>query len=198
MRKNFDGYRTKNLQEKIYVHTDRPTYLAGETVWFKIYLTDASLHKALDLSRVAYLEVINTNDVAAFQFKIEMKNGAGSGSFAIPFDWNTDNYTIRCYTNWMKNFDSDFLFEKTISIINPFKAPEQNISANTIHAQFFPEGGNVVAGIKSKVAFQVVDENGQGIDFLGCVLNERNDTIVKFTPLKFGMGHFTFAPSQAS
>ncbi|MBI3221043.1 MAG: hypothetical protein HYZ44_16130 [Bacteroidetes bacterium] len=197
MRKKFDVYRTKNLQEKIYVHTDRPTYLTGETVWFKIYLTDASLHKALDLSRVAYLEVINANDAAALQLKIEMKKGVGNGSFAIPIDWNTGNYTIRCYTNWMKNFDSDLFFEKNISIINPFKAPELDISANTIRAQFFPEGGNMVAGIKSKVAFQVVDEHGQGIDFLGCVLNERNDTIVKFAPLKFGMGHFTFAPSQA-
>jgi len=196
LRKKFDVYRTKNLQEKIYVHVDRPNYLAGETVWFKIYLTDASLHKALDLSSVAYLEVINANDVAVLQQKIEMKNGVGNGSFIIPVDWNSDNYTIRCYTNWMKNFDADLFFKKIIAIVNPFKAPELNVPPTNIRAQFFPEGGNMVAGIKSKVAFQVVDEYGQGIDFLGCVLNERNDTIAKFAPHKFGMGHFTFTPSQ--
>jgi hypothetical protein len=47
----FKDYREKHLQEKIYVHVDRPQYITGETMWFKIYYTDGTRNKPLQLSR---------------------------------------------------------------------------------------------------------------------------------------------------
>src|SRR6185295_17368592 len=66
--------------------------------------------------------------------------------------------------------------------------------AQKFDARFFPEGGDLVSGLKSKVGFQVTDWTGKGISCRGAILNSSNDTIVKFTPLKFGIGNFYFTP----
>lgn len=31
-------------QEKIYIQNDKPGYVSGEIIWFKVYLTDAVVH----------------------------------------------------------------------------------------------------------------------------------------------------------
>src|SRR5471030_1703399 len=47
------------LQEKLFVHTDKTFYLPGEFIWFKIYDVDGLFNKPLDLSKVAYVEILN-------------------------------------------------------------------------------------------------------------------------------------------
>jgi hypothetical protein len=196
--KKFNLHRQQNFQEKIYVHTDRSTYLAGETIWFKIYLTDASTHKPSPVSKVAYIEVIDRKSEAVLKTKIEIADGMGTGSIYVPVRLNTDKYIMRAYTSWMKNYSPEFYYHQSISIINSLKnsddEPLQNLP--TYDAQFFPEGGNLIAGIKSKVAFRVTDTHAKGIPFDGAILNEQNDTIVKFKPYRFGIGHFYFTPQQ--
>ena len=39
---------------------------------------------------------------------------------------------------------------------------------------------------------------GKGIVFAGAVINQSNDTIVRFSPSKFGIGHFIFKPEEGS
>ena len=96
----------------------------------------------------------------------------------------------------MKNYDVDFFFEKTIPIVNTQKIldlpADKKEMLPDIH--FSPEGGNLVYGINSKVAFKVVGPDGTGIDCLGYVLDEANDTVVRFRSLQFGMGCFDFLP----
>ncbi len=194
--KKFDLHRKQILQEKIYLHIDRPSYLTGETLWFKIYLTDATLHKPATVSKVAYVEFIDSNNVAVLQTKVEINDGTGEGSLYLPATLNSGNYMVRAYTNVMKNFSAEFYFHKSISVVNTFKSleNESKTSAPIYDAQFFPEGGNLVAGIKSKVAFRVTESSGNGIDFNGFVLDEQNDTIVSFSPRHFGIGYFFFIP----
>jgi len=61
LKDQFNEYNQQVLQEKLYVHTDKNFYLAGEICWFKIYNTDAFFHKPLGLSKLAYLEVLPCN-----------------------------------------------------------------------------------------------------------------------------------------
>src|SRR5436190_10693815 len=58
----FDTYRKNGLQEKIFVHTDKEFYLAGEICWFKLYTVDAFFHKTLDISKVAYAELLDNSN----------------------------------------------------------------------------------------------------------------------------------------
>lgn len=62
-----------------------------------------------------------------------------------------------------------------------------------VDIQFFPEGGNLVAGLQSKVAFKAVGSNGIGTDINGVIL-DNNTEVAKFSSTHFGMGTFIFTP----
>lgn len=195
----FEAYQQKTFQEKLFVHTDKSMYLTGEILWFKVYNVDAGNNKPLNISKVAYVEVLDMNQVPVIQAKVALKGtGSGNGSVYIPVSVNSGNYHLRAYTNWMKNFNADNYFEKNITIINPLKSPEiiANKAKPAYDIQFFPEGGNLVSGLISKVAFKVVGQDGKGVNIRGTIINQHNDTIAKFRPLKFGMGNFTFKPNS--
>jgi hypothetical protein len=193
---SFNLYKHRALQEKVFVHTDKSTYLPGEIIWFKIYCVDGNDHKPLNLSKVVYVEILDNSQNPVAQAKISVKNGIGDGSVYIPVTVNNGNYKLRAYTNWMKNFSPDYYFEKMITLLNPLKSPD-NITkeaASNYDIQFFPEGGNLVSGIASKVAFKAVGKNGLGVAFTGVIVDQHNDTVARFKPLKFGMGNFSFTP----
>jgi hypothetical protein len=122
LQNNFAAYQKINLHEKIYVHTNKNVYLTGEILWFKIYNTDGSTNKMLDVSKVVYVELLDNKHNAVLQAKIAMSQGTGNGSFYIPFSLSNGNYQLRAYTNWMKNFEADYFFEKQVTIINPVKS----------------------------------------------------------------------------
>lgn len=192
----FNEYREKAVPEKVYVHTDKSFYLAGEILWFKIYYVDGTSNKPFDLSKVAYVEILDRENKPVMQGKVALHNGNGNGSFYIPSSINAGNYTLRAYTNWMKNFGPDHFFEQQITIVNslkPLPAPVADTTKYT--ARFFPEGGNLVKGINSKVAFQVTDQYGKGINFTGSLINQRNEVVLQFKPGRFGIGHFLFTPA---
>ncbi|HZX73031.1 MAG TPA: hypothetical protein VFE57_01310, partial [Cyclobacteriaceae bacterium] len=195
----FNTYRSQAQQEKLFVHLDRSFYYSGETMWFKVYAVDGTLHKPLDISAVAYLEIVDLTNHAVLQTKIALHNGAGDGSLFLPSSLSTGNYLLRAYTRWMKNFDPDFYFQQSFSILNTLRKPDvaSEPESPAFDIQFFPEGGNLVKGIKSKIAFRAIDKNGNGIGFRGAIVNVSNDTIVKFSPTKFGIGNFVFTPTES-
>ncbi|HUZ60183.1 MAG TPA: hypothetical protein VMU83_15535 [Hanamia sp.] len=190
---NFSRY---DLHEKIYLHTDRSFYLCGEILWFKAYLTDAANNQPLSMSKVIYVELLDKMHQPVLQEKIAAKNGYGSGSFFLPFSMSSGNYEIRAYTNWMKNFSPDLFFKKGITVVNTTK----NLDTTAIHefinyrADFFPEGGNLVNGLQSEIAFKISNNKNKGIDAEGAIVDQQNDTITRFKTLQFGMGHFYLNP----
>ena len=196
--RKFDDFRKTVLQEKIYVHTDQDFYLIGETLWFSIYYVDGSFHKSLDVSKVAYVEILDKKNVAVLQTKVSLKDGHGRGSVFLPATVGSGNYTLRAYTQWMKNFDIEFFFRKSVTIVNPFikAAFDKPQTATRYNVEFFPEGGNLVNGIQCKIAFKISDNFGKGIDCTGALVTQSNDTVLYFTPFRFGMGNFTFTPSS--
>jgi hypothetical protein len=196
--KKFKVYRENNLQEKMYGHLDRSFYLTGETLWFKIYTVDGSFHKPLHLSKVAYAEVLDSAGFPVLQGKIALKNGLGAGSFFLPASLSSGKYHFRLYSRWMKNFSPEFFFSRAITIVNPFVEGEASIAkkAGGYSVDFFPEGGNLVNGIESKVAFKITDHAGRGVSAHGTILTEDGDSLASFSALRFGMGHFSFTPSD--
>lgn len=196
----FSSYSEKALQEKLYMHVDKEFYLAGDIIWFKIYVTDASLHQPIAISKVAYVEVLNENNQPVLQAKIALQQGSGNGSIQLPVSINSGNYIIRGYTNWMKNAGADYFFEKSITVVNTHKNREifSTASASASIAapdiRFFPEGGNLVTGITSRIACKVQGADGKGLGYTGFIIDEKNDSITGFSSYKFGMGSFDFTP----
>jgi hypothetical protein len=198
---DFDQHRKNNLQEKVYLHTDRDFYITGETMWFKVYDVDGSLHHPLDISKIAYIELIDNQHISILQSKVSLEKGNGAGSIFIPASLTSGNYLLRAYTRWMKNFSPEFYFEKTISIVNPFVKPDVVKpvagTSNAVNLAFFPEGGHLVMGLKSKIAFKVFDHNGHGISSRVSVLSVSGDTLTTIKSDKYGCGSFYFVPGSA-
>ncbi len=190
------SYNQQHIEEKIYLHTDRSYYLCSDILWFKAYIEDAKNNEPLSLSKVAYVELLNASHDPVLQAKINIVNGNGSGSFVLPSSLASGNYELRAYTNWMKNDSAFHFFRKALTIVNTTK----NLDLSLVNrppkyfAQFFPEGGNLVNGIKSLVAFKVNDNSGKGIDAEGLIVDQTNDTIAHFQTTKFGMGNLYFTP----
>ena len=199
LQSKFSQYQKRETHEKLFVQTDKNSYVAGEIVWFKVYDVDAATHKPLGISKVSYVEIVNKENKPVLQAKINMQNGSGSGSFLLPFSINSDNYILKAYTAWMKNFSPDFFFEKNLTIVNTLKKIDSQTGNDTAaySVQFFPEGGNWVNGIESTVAFKGTNQYGQSMSFSGSLINERGDTLLRFQPFKFGMGKFVFAPKSS-
>ena len=101
---------SQSIQEKIYVSTDKNFYVTGEVMWFRIFVVDAVFNKPLDLSKVAYAEILTPDMKQIAQGKVELSNGGGNGSFLLSASLNSGNYILRAYTNWMKNFSADYFF----------------------------------------------------------------------------------------
>jgi hypothetical protein len=189
LRSEFTTFSERFPTEEIYVHTDKNFYTAGEIVWFKIYHLKPS-----GLSKVAYVEILDADNVAVTKAKISIDT-SGSGSLLLPLTLTSGYYTFRCYTNWMKNYGVENFFHKQITIVNPLKnlaAKDENVFSGSM--DLFPEGGNLVNQIASTVAFKILDRNGKGATGRGYLMNERNDTVLTFAPFKFGLGSFNFTP----
>jgi hypothetical protein len=198
IRNTFNQYSSGYIQEKLYVHTDKNFYLPGEILWFRIYDVDASFHHPVDISKLAYVELLDKSNKPVLQEKVSLKPEESSGSFIIPVTIPTGNYTFRAYTRWMRNFGEDYFFSKSIQIVNPERLAADSMppAADRYDIQFFPEGGNLVQRLESKVGFRVTDAYGKGQDFSGVLLDEQQDTVLKFRPLNMGLGHFSFTPGE--
>ena len=199
MRAGFVNNVSNHLQEKVYVHTDRSYYVCGDILWFKAYITNAASNKPLSLSKVAYVEILNNQHLPVLQGKIAVKNGTGSGSFSLPLSLESGNYELRAYTNWMKNDSADHYFKKIVTIVNTTENLDPAIRKSNVEydAQFFPEGGNLVNGLNSVVAFKINNDSGKGIAGTGVVVDQNQDTVAHFQTGKFGMGKFLFTPETA-
>jgi hypothetical protein len=195
----FDQFRNKTYTEKVYIHTDKKNYLAGELIWWKLYYVDGYFHKPANLSKIVYVELLDINNQPVLQAKSTLGQEGSNGSFYLPLSINSGHFTLRAYTNWMKNGGPDYFFSKSLTVINSMK-DLPSIKAKTVAKygiQLFPEGGNLVQNIESKIAFQVTDQFGRGQECTGAIINSDNDTLVKFSPLKNGIGNFLFTPSPS-
>jgi hypothetical protein len=196
---HFKNYQQKIVEEKIFLHSNSDFYLAGEIIWFKLYNMEAHGHTPLDISKMAYVEVIDKNQHAVLQTKVWLNNGSGNGSLYIPVSLPSGMYKIRAYTNWMKNFGADYFFEKPLTIVNSLKSPElQPAASSNYDLQFFPEGGNLVENIACKTAFRIVDKLGKGVSCNGVIVSNKKDTVAQLITLKLGMGNFIFTPTTGS
>ena len=199
IRSSFNEYKNYSLGEKIFTHTDKDIYLPGEIIWFKLYVVNAEDNKPVDLSKLSYVEILNADQKPVLQTKVALDKGIGNGSLYLPVALSSGVYTLRAYTNWMKNFSADYYFEKPITVVNTLKALNaQQAQQHSYDVQFFPEGGNLVQNVQSRVGFKIVNHKGMGINCTGFLVRNNSDTITKFQPLKFGIGNFIFTPEAGN
>jgi hypothetical protein len=285
-----NNYTQTHPFEKIYMHMDKPYYSVGDTVRFKAYVT-IGLHQPSDLSRIMYIDIVSSRDSLVKYLKFQVFNGAATGSFVLSqANFKQGNYHLSAYTNWMRNFDPAYFFNKTIPIGNPvdnqvlttasftgsiknkqqkidahiqFKDPVGNpydgkkiswiidndddkplkgkavtddkgylnipitatkapiLSTNylvttmdlgnrkivtnsfplrsavgTPDMQFFPEGGDLITGVRTKVAFKAIKPDGLGTAVKGTVTDNSGTEVAQIQSQNMGMGYFVLTPQD--
>ncbi|HTD99861.1 MAG TPA: hypothetical protein VK668_11280 [Mucilaginibacter sp.] len=112
-----DSSIKKYPAEKIYIQFDKPNYVISDTAWFKVYLFNAPTHLLSAQSGLLYVDMLDDSDKLVKQYLLPVKNGISWGN--ITWDdknFKAGNYTLRAYTNWMRNFASDGFYYKQLYI----------------------------------------------------------------------------------
>ncbi|WP_339888327.1 hypothetical protein [uncultured Flavobacterium sp.] len=116
--KTFDS----SVNESIYLHINNPTILVGESIFYKLYCLNSINHTYSTISKIAYVEIFDTDGTSISKQKLLLKDGVAQGDIFIPTSANSGAYKLIGYTNWMMNFSKSNMFETDITIINPFQS----------------------------------------------------------------------------
>ncbi len=187
-----EKYANEYGQERAYLHYDKSTYLPGETIWFKAYLMKA-IYPA-DESKTMYIDWTDEKGALLYRTMSPIEYATTNGQFDIPSAYSGKFIHVKAYTKWMLNFDSSFLYNKDIRILTKSNAP--SVSKNTVipSVQFFPEGGDAIAGVLNKIAFKANDQWGRPVKIKGVIKNNAGVTVDSIHVIHDGMGYFFLTP----
>ena len=198
-------FNARYPQEKVYLHFDNTCYFNGETIWYAAYCVRADNNTLTDISRVLYVELLTPDGEIVETQKVLLTDGRGNGCFHLNTLLNSGFYEIRAYTSYMLNWLHTDIFSQIIPVFNKPKTkgdygePEinqvshknrlpnyrqinnQTNKKDSITVKFYPEGGDLIKGIKSKVAY-IVHCNGE----------ERERGVTEYTPAGNGTKDFEY------
>lgn len=120
------GYQ-KIPQEKVFIHYNTTVLFAGEYLYYRLYCLNTKTGLFSNMSKVAYVELIDEKKQVIFKHKVILGNGLGQGDFFLPVSVPSGNYKLLGYTQWMLNAKSNIFFEGDISILNPYQGNQKAI-----------------------------------------------------------------------
>jgi hypothetical protein len=186
------------VYEKVYLHLDREYYTSGDDIWFKAYLVNGQNNYLTGNSKNLYVELISPESEIIGREVLRFEKGMVGGDFKLADTIPGGKYRIRAYTKWMANFGNRLVFEKQIEVHNNkglfSKVAEINPNNEKSDVQFFPEGGSLVAGVKTIVAFKGTDASGKGCDVKGKIYSTQGGDTAWFESMNRGMGQFQMEP----
>jgi len=181
-------------QEKIFLHFDKCVYSNGETIWFKAYIMDGNSPSTQ--SKNFYADWYNDNGELIKHTTAPVFQSTAKGQFIVPENYTGKGLHVKAYTNWMLNFDSSFLFKKYIAIIQNNNQKATTTAIKTI-IDFFPEGGEMINGVASFVAFKATSQFGLPIKISGVIKNNLGEIIDSINTDHDGMGTIYIAEPNA-
>ncbi|WBO83684.1 TonB-dependent receptor plug domain-containing protein [Hymenobacter yonginensis] len=204
------AYYAEGNPEISYLHLNQAAYVAGETVWFKAYVVDGSTHQPDSLSRVLYVDMISpSGKQVALRRMLPLRGGLAHGDIMLPDSLPQGIYTLRAYTNWMRNSGEELFFSRRVPVwqaVSSSRASSRlmakEMSANRRESttaarpdvQFFPEGGDYVAGLATIVGVKALDATGTGLAVRGTILDDQNQPHATFSTSALGMTGVSFTP----
>ena len=97
LRKAMEEHR--QVQEKVYIHTDNSCYFVGDTIWYKAYVLRADSLKPTDMSKILYVELLSPDGLVVERQRVVIGNvKAGCGQFILHDSLYSGYYEIRAYT----------------------------------------------------------------------------------------------------
>lgn len=141
----------QKINESLYISTNANSYLTGETLFYKIFCLNKATNAASNYSKVAYLQLVDSNKKTVFIHKLFLENGVANSDFFLPTTLETGSYKIIGYTNWMLNKKASQYCNVDLYIINPYKEkPSNTISQKELAASEIVSNENVSLNLKNK------------------------------------------------
>lgn len=186
--------------EKVYVQLNKSVFISGELIYYKAFVVNASSHKCELQSKVLYFELMGKNGERVLSWRNNVVEGDVSASIIIPDTLASGLYSLRAYTNWMRNKSDAFYFStnilvnrlmdkgfRTITYASAIKSGELSIDC-------FPENGQLVDGLLCNVGVKI-NSNDSASKSMNCELTDANDSIIiHFSTDNYGFGIFSFMP----
>lgn len=213
---NIESFNRLFPQEKVYLHFDNTGYFRNETMWFSAYVVRADRRALTDQSSVLYVELLDPTGEVVETRKVRLENGRGNGSFKLDKLLISGFYEVRAYTRYMLNWDVAWTFSRVLLVFNapkcagdyshaeiaepvwrkrlPSSREADTLSTKAINVSFYPEGGRLVQGLASRVAFAVTDDDGRPFDCAG-QLTLADGTTEDVKTLREGRGVFGYNSS---
>lgn len=201
------AYSEIGASDKVYIHTDKPYYTSGETIWLKTYVVDGIRHLQSARSRIVYVELINPQDSIVAERRLLITDFGAAADLRISPDWPSGNYFLRAYTQYMRNSKKQYFYQKEIPVwyqnledkgvagIGTGSTPQNgSTKVDRPELQFYPEGGQLVAGLRNKMGLKVSDQAGRGLELQGSILDDEGNKVAAFRSFKFGLGIVSFQP----
>jgi hypothetical protein len=201
IRRLFDRQRDIFPQEKIYLHTDRDCYDAGDTIWFRAYPVDAATHIPYVASCYVYVELIDPADSVILRVKIERSEAnVFCGYLPVPPHAAAAQYVLRAYTRNMYNVGEAFFCMQSVRVSNPSmqrsRTAAMSQNSEDWDVSFYPEGGSMLPDVVGKVAFKAMKSNGMPLHVKGKVYGDDGAFCLDFETTVQGMGVFPFRPEK--
>jgi hypothetical protein len=179
-------------KEKIHVHFDKTIYNKEESIWYKIYILDDQ--GLTQLSKHVYMEWFDQAGKLIRQNVAPLFQSTAKGSFELPADYTGSIIRMKVYTRWSLNDDPAFGFERDIIINNNETITKPGKAENNTIVNVFPEGGELVTGLNSLVAFKATDKFGKPVKIKGLIVNQLGKTLDTIKVRHDGMGNFKLMP----
>lgn len=181
----------------LYLQICKGIYETGEDLWFKAYQLDAQSFSLSDRSKTLYLQMVNRQDSVVWQEKYPIEKGITKGHVYVDEKLPEGDYFLEGYTRHSFHRDTTGLLlgrkiriVKNISQNNPGMEEKKD---DNFRFSLFPEGGNLVSGMLSRIAFKATDNNGYPVDVEGTLFEDDN-AVATFQSSHDGMGLFSLTP----
>ena len=112
-----DRQRFDYPQEKIHVMTDRGRYLAGDTIWFRAWVVDATTHQPVSASQFVYVQLVSPTDSVMSRIKIHPDlQGTFKGYLPLAIDLPEGRYQLTAYTMFMQSVGEHYFYRQPIEV----------------------------------------------------------------------------------
>lgn len=174
-----------------YLQTDRSTYLSGDTIWAKGYITTNFNDSISPYSLTIELTAIKDKKVLSKQtFLISGK--VAPVTIPLSPELATGTYLISAYSQEILQ-QQQAVFTRLINVYNIFNKEREELIYKR-QLIFYPEGGHLIAGDTNRVAFAFTGRSGKGSNISGKIIDSEGVLICSFAAIHNGMGAFLLEP----
>lgn len=153
-------------QERIFIQTDKPYYVPGDTVWLRAHLMEADTNIPFSRSRFVYVELYDQQSDTLMQRLMIRgdKDGVFANRILLPKSLKGGVYTLVAYTQWMRNFPAEQFCYQPLTVVGGQRARGHRIANKVLahmDAKVTVRGNAATDRNPIKLDFDIHDKEGQ-------------------------------------